>query len=108
MSVVTAPEASSRHPDRRSELVRKVRQGLAAVLGDDDEILEPDAAEALPVAAGLERDHVAGDERVARAAEVRALVDLEPDAVAERVEVAVLAAPSPGSLVSWVGRPASW
>src|SRR3954462_15449318 len=76
--------------DPLSHLVRKVRQGLAAVLGDDDEVLEPDAAEALAVAAGRERDDVAGHQRVGGAAEVRALVDLEPDAVPEPVEVALV------------------
>ena len=37
---VTRPEASS-GSGGRSELVRKVRQELAAVVGDDHEVLEP-------------------------------------------------------------------
>src|SRR5581483_5854602 len=63
---------------------------LDAVLGDDRDVLEPDAAPAAAVETGLEGDHVAGDEVVADAAERRALVHLEPDAVAERMEEAVL------------------
>ena len=44
----------------------------------------------MPVEARLEGDHVAGDERLALdPADARALVHLEPDAVAERVEEAV-------------------
>ena len=50
-----------------AELVREVGQDLVAVLGDDDEILEPAAAEAAPVAARLDRDDVAGDQLVAAA-----------------------------------------
>src|SRR5215208_2262443 len=88
MSVVTRLRLAQA-PDRLSELVRKIRQRLASLVGDDHEILQPDAAVALPVAAGLERDHVAGLQRVGRAAEPRALVDLETDAVAEPVEEAV-------------------
>ena len=72
------------------QVVGEVGQQLGAVLGDEHEVLEADAAEVLAVAAGLERDHVAGDQRVGRAAEVRPLVDLEADAVAERVEVALV------------------
>src|SRR6187200_3338138 len=88
MSVVTGLRLAQ-GPDRPSELVRKLRQCLAAVLGDDHEVLEPDAAVALPIAPGLERDHVAGLQRVAAAAEAGPLVDVEPDAVAEPVEEAV-------------------
>src|SRR3954471_22931228 len=73
-----------------SQVVREIRQDLASSFGHDDEVLEPTAAEAAPVAARLERDHVADHELVAEPAEVRAPVDLEPDAVAEPVEVAVL------------------
>src|SRR5215213_5933703 len=88
MSVVTRLRLAQAS-DRRSELVRKLRQRLAAVVGDEHEILQADAAVALPVAAGLERDHVPGLQRVGRAAEAGALVDVEPDAVAEAVEEAV-------------------
>ena len=74
------------------EIVWKSRQVLGAVLGDEHEILEPDAAEARPVAARLDRDHVAAPRaaRCRRKARARLLVHLEPDAVAERVEEAVL------------------
>src|SRR5215204_1727208 len=88
MSVVTRLRLAQA-PDRPSELVRKIRQCLAAVVGDEHEVLEPDAAVALAVAAGLERDHVARLQRVAPAAEAGPLVDVEPDAVAEAVEEAV-------------------
>src|SRR5919109_1105067 len=74
----------------RLEVVREVGEQLGAVLADDDQVLEADAAELLAVAAGLERDHVARHQRVGRAAEVGALVDLEPDAVPERVVVALV------------------
>src|SRR5215211_7681287 len=75
----------------RLQVVREVREVLGAVLGDEHEVLEPAAAEALAVEAGLERHHVTGHElRDAAASEVRRLVHLEPDTVAETVEEAVL------------------
>ena len=68
----------------------KVRQHLGAVGGDEDQILEPDAAVAVAVEPRLERDHVALDERLALdPADAGPLVHLEADAVAGRVEVAV-------------------
>src|SRR5215218_3149889 len=71
----------------RREVVRELRQVLVTVLGDEDEILEPDAAVALAVQAGLDRDDVAGDERlVTEQPEVRRLVHLEAHAVPEAVE----------------------
>ena len=83
-------------------------QHLAAAVGDEDEILEPDAAERRVIEAGLERDHVAGDELPARhAAQVRPLVHLEADAVAEPVEEAAVAAPRPSVFVRWVSYPAA-
>src|SRR5215211_9250623 len=70
----------------RLQVVREVRQVLGAVLGDEHEVLEPDAAEALPVETGLERDHVAGDELLfADQAHARLLVHLEANAVPEAV-----------------------
>src|ERR687898_2617324 len=72
-----------------SEVIREVREDLAAVLRDQHEVLQAAAALALPVAPGLHRDHVAGHQRVRGPGEVRALVDLQADAVPERVEVAV-------------------
>ena len=47
----------------RSQVVGVVGEVLDAVLGDEDEILEPDAAVAVPVEPGLDRDDVAGDHR---------------------------------------------
>src|SRR3954452_9814383 len=80
-----------RHPqEATSQVVREIRQDLASSFGHDDEVLEPAAAEPAPVAARLERDDVAHEQLVADPAEVRALVDLEADTVAEPVEVAVL------------------
>src|SRR5918998_920329 len=77
-------------PAPGSEFVRKVREQLGAVLADEYQVLEADAAERLAVATGLERDHVARDQRVGCAAEVRPLVPPEPDAVPERVVVALV------------------
>ena len=70
-SSCTSASTASRSPAgcTCSEVVREVRQDLAAVLGDDHQVLEPAAAVALAVAAGLERDHVAGQQRVGRAAQ---------------------------------------
>ena len=63
------------------------------VVGDDDQVLDPDPELARDVDAGLDRDHVAGLEHVLRAlAQPRRLVDLEPDAVAEPVAEVVLVA----------------
>src|SRR5215510_1887318 len=72
------------------EVVRVVRENLAAVVGDEHQVLEPAAAVAVAVEAGLDRDHVARNELPGGAAERRLLVHLEPDAVAERVVEAVL------------------
>src|SRR6185437_3124690 len=46
----------------RLEVVRVLRHDLDTVVGDDRDVLEPHAADALPVEARLEGDHVAGDE----------------------------------------------
>src|SRR4051794_15352098 len=72
------------------EVVREVGQQLAAVVRHEHEILEPAAAPAGAVEARLDRDDVARDQLARRTAEPRLLVHLEPDAVAERVEEAVL------------------
>ena len=64
-----------------------VREDIAAVLGDDHEILDPHAADARQVDARLDRDDVA--RRRARvsagARQPRRLVGDEPDAVPEPV-----------------------
>src|SRR5438105_9241252 len=68
------------------QLLRERGQHLEPVVGDDREVLDPDPADAAQVDAGLDRDDVAGGEDVARLpVEVRALVELEADAVAEPV-----------------------
>ena len=69
----------------------KLRQVLVAVLGDEHEILDAQPVGVRAVETGLDGENVAGDERgVAEDAEDRLLVHLEPDAVAERVEEALL------------------
>src|SRR4051794_10144983 len=73
-------------PCLRRQLVREVRQRLAAVLGDEHQVLQPHTAVALAVGARLERDDVAHDQLVTRAAEPRLLVHVEADAVAQTVE----------------------
>ena len=67
------------------QLVRIVRERLAAVLGDQQQILEADAADALDALhPRLDRDDVAGHQRLpAGQPQPRRLVDLEPDAVAQ-------------------------
>src|SRR5689334_4077941 len=74
----------------RLQVVREVRQVLVAVVGDEDEILEPYAPVALAVEPRLDRDDIAGDEIVVHAAHVRPLVHVEADAVPEPVEEPVL------------------
>ena len=57
-----------------------------AVVGDDHEVLDAHADGARDVDPGLDRDHHAGSERgLALLGQPRALVDVEPDAVAEAV-----------------------
>src|SRR6266536_1718574 len=81
----------ARSPDTSGrEVIGILGQVLRAVLGDEDEILQTHAAEALPVETGLERDDVTGDEVARSAAEPGRLVHLEADAVAEPVEEAVV------------------
>src|SRR6266852_2745006 len=73
------------------QVVGKLGQVLGPVLCDEHEVLEPAAAEAGPVEAGLDGDDVPRDELVlAQQAHRRILVHFEPDAVAEPVEEAVL------------------
>ena len=75
---------------RNVQLVRAVGQALVAVLGHEQQILDPNAAEALLVDPRLDRDDVARDELLADHPERRRLVHLEPDPVPERVVEAVL------------------
>ena len=100
----------------------QVGQPAAAVRGDDDEVLDADAAEAATIEAGFDGHDVPGDavRRRDRASDERVLVDQQADAVAGAVEepVAVpgvgehvaarrvdVAAPTPAPTAA---RPASW
>ena len=103
-------EAVGLASDRASSLGGKrvgIRgQHLGPVVGHEDEVLEPDAAVALPVAAWLDGDDVARDERAAREVERGVLVDVEPDAVAERRGRTRRAAPRrASSRAAWDSRP---
>ena len=55
-----------------------------------DQVLEPAAAETLAVEAGLDGEHVAGDDLLSNPPEAGELVHLESDAVPETVEEALL------------------
>src|SRR5205823_9102335 len=73
------------------EVVREARELLGAVLGHDEQILEPAAAEPGPVETGLDREDLAALQLfVPDHAEHGQLVHLEADAVAERMEEALL------------------
>src|SRR5262249_40639300 len=86
-----APRRAACRSGSRFEVVGVVREVLGAVLGDEHEVLEAAAAEAGVVEAGFDGDDVAGDERVtARHSHPRLLVHLQPDAVPEAVNEAVL------------------
>src|SRR5919197_4154784 len=88
---VDAVEANAAYRScSRHEVVRVVRDHLVTVVRDDDDVLEPYAAVAGAVQAGLDRDHVTGNEIVPVSSHIRELVHLEADAVAEAVEEAVL------------------
>src|SRR6516162_5031609 len=71
-------------PRSRLEVVRVIRDDLGAVVGDEDDVLEPHAAVPGAVETGLDGDHVTRDERLLRdQTHSRSLMYLEPDAVAE-------------------------
>src|SRR5688500_3407457 len=82
VSLILSPPAGNRqyrprNAGSRSQLqvVRVVGQLLGTVGGDEDQILEADPAVPVPVEAGLERDHVSFDQRLALdAADARTLV----------------------------------
>ena len=65
---VDVPADPGQLTDRRdSQVVRVVGERLAAVLGDEQQVLEADAADPVDALdARLDRDHVAGDERARR------------------------------------------
>src|SRR4051794_32854905 len=60
------PERVQGQTRLRLQVVREAGQVLGAVVGHEDEILEPDAADALAVEAGLDGDDVAGLQRLVR------------------------------------------
>src|SRR5436853_3215927 len=69
------------------EVVRVVRERLAAGLGHEDDVLESHAAVPSAIEPGLDGDDVARDERLLRQqSHAGLLVHLEADAVAEPVE----------------------
>src|SRR4051794_23170827 len=82
--------ASCRSCSSRRQVVRVVREHLVAVVGDEDDVLQAEAAEPGAIQARLDRDDVAGDELVSTATERGQLVHLEPDTVAETVEEPIL------------------
>src|SRR5436305_8653635 len=89
-----APTGGFRYPrmvrctDLWGQAVRESRKRLAAVAGHEQQVLQANAAEALAVGPRLDRDDIARDELCRPAAtEVGLLVDLQPDAVAEAVEI---------------------
>src|SRR3954447_2756659 len=68
------------------QVLRQRRDDLAAVVGDDDEVLDPHADRAGHIDPRLDRDDVARLQRVLPLlGEPRPLVDLEPDPVSEAV-----------------------
>src|SRR4051794_24955858 len=87
-----APPRGSLSSCSRSWLqhVRVVGHDLEAVVRADRDVLEPYAAVARAIQARLERDHVTRDKIVADPPEVRPLVHLEADPVAQAVEEAAV------------------
>ena len=77
------PAQAGARPRLGSQLVRILRQGLAAVLGHEQQVLEPHLAELVVPQPRLDREHVAGDELAC-----------------------VPAMPRPGS--SWTSSPTPW
>src|SRR4029077_12140641 len=77
----------------RVQVLRKRRQQLEAVLTDDRQVLDADAADAREVDARLDGDDVPDLDRVGRLGrETRRLVDEQADAVPEAVAEAVAVA----------------
>src|SRR3712207_7615015 len=69
--MIRRPPRSTLFPYTTLFRSREVGEVLAAVLGDEDDVLEAAAAEAGAVAPGLERDDIARDELLAVPAEER-------------------------------------
>src|SRR5687768_8446118 len=81
----TSATAARRLPDR-DELLRRLREPVAAPFGDEHHVLDPHASEARQVDPRLAADDVAGAQFVRRfRPHSRCLVDLETDPVAEAV-----------------------
>jgi len=76
-----------------------VRESLAAVLGHQEEILQPHLADVTLPQAGLDGNHVAGDQlAMPRLTKARILMDLKANAVAER-ELKALVRVLPGPVL---------
>src|ERR687891_686245 len=63
------------------QVVRELGQILAAVVRDEHEVLQPHAAEAAAVRSRLDREHVAGDEPVARSRGARSTITGSPGTI---------------------------
>src|SRR5690349_16640219 len=73
-----------------AEVLGQPGQDLAARLGDDDKVFDPNAKLSGQVDARFDGDDVAGDKSVLGSlGEPRGLMDLDPDAVTEPVAVVV-------------------
>jgi hypothetical protein len=88
-----------------SQLVRIMREGLAALLGHQEEVLEAHLADVTLPQAGLDGDHIAGDQlAVPRLTEGRILMKLQANAVAKReLKALVRVLPRAGSLSAMPG-----
>src|ERR1044072_2276092 len=72
------------------QLLGQAAEVATAILFDHDQVLDPNAELARQADAGLDRHHLTHPQRVLRARrDVRRLVHLEPDAVAEPVAEAL-------------------
>src|SRR5262249_57698457 len=70
----------------RHQFLRKAREDLRFAVGDDDEILDPNAAGALEVDTRLDRQDIVIDKDVrGRLGHVRRFVDVDADSVAKPV-----------------------
>lgn len=79
-----APAPALRRSFGRCQLVRKPGEQLTACLGYEDEVLEGHSADPLVPEAWLDREHVAGDQRIVSCeTEPRSFVNLESNAVSE-------------------------
>src|SRR5436190_11066843 len=104
MGITLPGERCARGPGPSSglgrQLVRIPGESLAAILGHQQEVLEPDLADITLPQARLDGDHVAGDQfAMPHLTKRRILMDLESHAVAEReLKALVRVLPRAGSL----------